>query len=425
MATSLTKLPKKPKDRFEVYRIFNGLSAEGKEGLERGRMRVPLVKTFLLEHVSPRHGATVKSLQQIWSGLHAEPTQIDESFFSVEDLVKETDGSPVHRGITGYLEKYDERFFAYHTVEDSLTARKRVTKWATHSPDLDFAWFTSPLLKALWNRDVSQRGDHRFGKLVFRHESVFELPEDAAETVEDEEQAASAEEPETEESPELERRKFRSEMGDCIGRIRRSLDGMQASYSPLNALFSVRIPSHLGRGGHELFQHGQLTNRADSFEDHRNTARYLYRIYKSVLETTEDHAWGGLQTGTSGNAGWRGVPLLVNFDEPLTKPTFDFWISRAFRKNGIFKLWGEPLRLGPTKVHLYGADRHLWQPINMEFTERGIVAILPRGTCGNTFHRLVTNIQRYVCPKIDAWLGSRRFESFLDHMDLKTTGNES
>ncbi|MBI3850558.1 MAG: hypothetical protein HY298_09860 [Verrucomicrobia bacterium] len=426
MSNALTKLPKKPKNRFEVYRVFNGLSAEGKEGLERGRMRVPLVKTFLLEHVSSRNGAKVRPLTEIWRDLHTEPTQIDESFFSVEDLVKESETAVPMRTITGYLERYDERFFAYYTTEDSLNARKRVTKWATRSPDLDFAWFTSPLLKALWDRDVSLRGDLRFGKLVFRHESVFELPEDAVDAVEDEEATALAEEPETDESPELERRKFRSEMGDCIGRIRKSLDALQDSYSPLNALFSVRIPSHLGRGGHELFQHGQVTNRADNFEDHRNTARYLYRIYKSVLETTEDHAWGEPQANQGKVVGWGGVPLIVTFlDEPLSKPTFDFWISRAFRKNGLFKLWGEPLRLGPTKVHVYGADRHLWQPINMELTERGVVAILPHGTCGNTFHRLVTNIQRYVCPKIDAWLGSKRFEAFLDKMDLKAANNES
>jgi len=76
-------------------------------------------------------------------------------------------------------------------------------------------------------------------------------------------------------------------------------------------------------------------------------------------------------------------------------------------------------------VHVYGADRHLWQPINMEFTEGGVVAILPHGTCGNTFHRLVTNIQRYVCPKIDAWLGSRPFDSFLDKVDLGIASDES
>jgi hypothetical protein len=44
------------------------------------------------------------------------------------------------------------------------------------------------------------------------------------------------------------------------------------------------------------------------------------------------------------------------------------------------------------------------------------VAILPQGTCGNTFHRLVTNIQRYVCPNIEAWLGSKPFQALADAM---------
>ena len=61
---------------------------------------------------------------------------IDESFYSVEDLVEDAESSIPYRDITGYLEKYDERFFAYHTIEDSLTARKRVTKWATNGGTL-------------------------------------------------------------------------------------------------------------------------------------------------------------------------------------------------------------------------------------------------------------------------------------------------
>ena len=48
-----------------------------------------------------------------------------------------------------------------------------------------------------------------------------------------------------------------------------------ANYAPLYALYSLRFPSRVQKGSHDLFQHGQLTNRSDSFEDHRNTARYL------------------------------------------------------------------------------------------------------------------------------------------------------
>ena len=90
------------------------------------------------------------------------------------------------------------------------------------------------------------------------------------------------------------------------------------------------------------------------------------------------------------------------------------WISLAFRKRNALRLWGDPVRLGPTKVHVYGADRHLWQPINLEITAKRLIAILPKGTCGNTFHRLVTNVQTYVCPEIDVWLGEKPFREVID-----------
>ena len=104
-----------------------------------------------------------------------------------------------------------------------------------------------------------------------------------------------------------------------------------------------------------------------------------------------------------------GAPLVVHFAQPLGKETFERWINLAFQKRNRFKLWGQPIPMGPTKVHVYGADRHLWQPINLELTADGLTALLPRGTCGNTFHRLVANIQHYVSPKIDAWLGDKPF----------------
>ena len=141
-----------------------------------------------------------------------------------------------------------------------------------------------------------------------------------------------------------------------------------------------------------------------------------YRAYKSVLEATEGVAWNDVQPPSDRAFGvnFKGVPLIVRFKEELTEGTFKRWMDLAFKKRGIFRLWGDPVWMGKTKVHVYGADRHLWQPINLEFTNKGIVAILPSGTCGNTFHRLVTNIQRFVCPKIDAWLGAKPFSALTD-----------
>ncbi|MGD0090005.1 MAG: hypothetical protein ABSE73_08800 [Planctomycetota bacterium] len=413
-----------PKDRFAVYRFFNGLSAEGKAGLNLGRPRVPLVKTFLLEHVARRDGHQPKPPDEIFRRLGAQVDKIDDTFMSVSVTETDLEDGKVKPRTTGYLEKYNERFFAYYTAEEAAFAKKRVASWI-QSPDLDATWFSSFLLQVLWNKDVSKRGDDRSGKLVFKHESIFEMPEDSttATHVTDDDEDTQAdevadEEPgdEAEERVEPERRRARFEMGDRIGRITAALENLKRDYYPLHALYSVRLPSRTGRGSHDLFQAGQVTNRTDSFLDHRNTVRYLYRIYNAVLNLTEDVAWHAMSNAQSPHGprvGSKGVPLIVKFGEPLSPSTFDRWVSMAFRKGNRFKLWGDPIRLGPTKVHVYGADRHLWQPINLELTEKGVVAILPQGTCGNTFHRLVTNVQQYVCPKIDAWLGDKPFQSVV------------
>ncbi|MDP2898733.1 MAG: hypothetical protein Q8Q12_19520 [bacterium] len=300
-------------------------------------------------------------------------------------------------------------------------AQNLVAKWV-QAPDLDYTWFSSPLLQVLWDKDVSKRGDERFGKLVFRHESIFDMPEDFSSPEETTEETASEdvteeatddEEGITEERLEVERRKARFEMGDKIGRIKSALSKLQEYYDPLHALYALRLPSRMGCGGHNLYQAGRITNRTDSFEDHRNTVRYLYRIYKAILDFTEKSAWSEISSTQALHVGLKGVPLVVKFSEPLSEATFNRWVQKAFQKRNRFKLWGDPIRLGPTKVHVYGADRHLWQPINLELTAKGAVAILPQGTCGNTFHRLVTNIQRYVRPKIQAWVGSETFEKVV------------
>ncbi|MDR1284204.1 MAG: hypothetical protein LBK99_25810 [Opitutaceae bacterium] len=176
---------------------------------------------------------------------------------------------------------------------------------------------------------------------------------------------------------------------------------MQAQYDPLHALYSLRFPSQTGTGSHDLYQHGQVTNRSATFLDHRNTVHYFYQIYNGVLNETEGVAWAADEQQAAGGPAMRlkGVPLVIRFHDTLNEPTFNRWVSLAFRKRNQFRLWGEPVRMGPTKVHVYGADRHLWQPINLEMTAHGLTAILPQGTCGNTFHRLVTNIQRFVCPQ--------------------------
>jgi hypothetical protein len=109
-----------------------------------------------------------------------------------------------------------------------------------------------------------------------------------------------------------------------------------------------------------------------------------------------------------------GVPLLINFSKPLSNESFEYWLTTTFdRMNNRFRLWGNLVRLGPQKVHAYVVDQHLWQPFFLEITMKNLMAIIPAETCGNTVQRLVTNIQRYLDPMVEVFIGNRKYEDLI------------
>src|SRR5438128_1729938 len=118
--------PQNPRDRFEVYRFFNGISEEAKEGIDHRRTRVPLAKTFLLEHVSSHENSHVKSPVEILGSLGLRIRMLDETFMAVVSHVINPETNLLTEATTGFLEQYDERFFAYYTSEDAMLAKKRV-----------------------------------------------------------------------------------------------------------------------------------------------------------------------------------------------------------------------------------------------------------------------------------------------------------
>jgi len=397
------------RDRFDVYRRLNGQVVGCGESPSESRTP-PRVKSFLLEHMRPTAKRPASDPARILQGLELETRQIDDTLLAVIDTAGRLDDPhPTSPRVVGYLETYDPRFFALYTTEKSADAQRMVSRWLD-SPELDHCWFNSHLLQTFWEKDVSTRGDRLYGKLVFQHESRFETP--GADEEDDVTTSDAEEQDDDGESTSPERRRARFTMGDRIGKIRRSLGKLQECYSPLHALCALRFPSRKGHGGHDLHQNGRVTNWTHSFEEHRNLLRYLWRCYRDILDDTEEAAWqSGTESAKLSDRTSHGVPLIIRFHEKLSLDTFNRWVSLAFTKRNPFRLWGQPMRLGPTKVHVYGADRHLWQPLNLELTDKGLTAILPEGTCGNTFHRLVTNIQHYVCPAIDVWLGNREFSS--------------
>ena len=138
----------------------------------------------------------------------------------------------------------------------------------------------------------------------------------------------------------------------------------------------------------------------------------MLKLYRSVTEHSEDRLW--LETTEVGGDAFtvEGAPVTIRFSRPLSEETFARFVDVGLkRRTSKLRIGGYITWRGPTKVHVAAIDRHLWQPLLLEATSRQLTAVLPRGTCGNTIHRLVTNVQRWLDPNVEVWLGSESYEA--------------
>jgi hypothetical protein len=109
-----------------------------------------------------------------------------------------------------------------------------------------------------------------------------------------------------------------------------------------------------------------------------------------------------------------GSSVVFTFHQRLTHETLHNFIDITFnRGQGPFRLWGNPLVRGPDKFHVYGIDLHQWQKLYMELTPDRVLFVLPQGTCGNTVHRLMTNIQHYLDPAVRLTIGGLSYEHVI------------
>ena len=96
--------------------------------------------------------------------------------------------------------------------------------------------------------------------------------------------------------------------------------------------------------------------------------------------------------------------MVIKFGKLIDKEE----LVRIFgRVNNRFKIWGNPMRLGPNKIHIYGVDKHSWKSIWLELTDEHLVAVMFDDDCMDVFYRLVCNIQRDIDASAKAFVGGK------------------
>lgn len=407
------------KTREQMIRYMDGYSAERMEELDERKIRRPLVKSYMLEHVGDP--GKVKRVTDIMNSRGILSTPIDNNLFKLQ----ETENGKEYMG---FLEILNPRYFVFYTLHESQKSDRWVRNLVYNSPELDHVWLSGLTFNVLWQRVIQLNRPNRYARILFQHESIYQIDNDGAvqdvqsmeDQSEEDDENVTTDLFDEENSVEIvERRASKFSLVDKISVVQEKLEKLQEIYFPLYAISQLRFPSPVGRGGHDFYSDGKVTNRSGNFRDHRTHIIYIQRIYDELMKITEDKVWYSIQEANISTPGafqkLIGSPLSINFKEPLNQETFDHWIKSTFgRSRNRFRLWGNPIRLGPKKIHVYGVDRHLWQPIFMEITDKHLLAIIPRGTCGNTVHRLVTNIQRYIDPAAEVYVGDMKYHDMAD-----------
>ena len=206
-------------------------------------------------------------------------------------------------------------------------------------------------------------------------------------------------------------------MVERLSELQAKLPRLRRIHRPLWAISQLRFPA-LKRGGHDFYHWGKVTNWSGSFAEHRQRVEFVLRRYSQLTTRTEETAWSNVEQTSMKTAGKSntvvGAPVILTFQQELAKPVFNEFIRQTFRyERNPFRLWGEPIELGPTKVHVYAVDRHIWQPLFLEITTKKITVIVPSGTCGNSVHRLITNVQQYLDPAVTATVAGTPYHKII------------
>ncbi|MBE0478316.1 hypothetical protein IBX65_04260 [Candidatus Aerophobetes bacterium] len=396
--------------REKMIRYLDGYSAERMEELDERKMKRPLVKSYMLEHVGDT--GMQKTITEVLGILEVETEQIDENLYRVLDTKE-------NKEYMGFLEVFTPRYFVFYTLHLSDKADKWVKNLVLNSSHLDHVWLSGLTFNVLWQRVAYLTKPHRYVSILFVHESIYQIDSEIYEDENEEDKEISLSLDEGDVIEIVERRASKFKLVDKISIVQEKLGKLQDLYSPLYAISQLRFPSPVGRGGHDFYDNGKVTNRSGNFRDHRSHILYVLRIYDELMKKTEEKAWYSIykETVTIPRQFQKliGSPVTIKFEEPLSKETFDYWIKSTFgRINNRFRLWGNPIALGPRKVHVYGVDKHLWKPIFLELTDKHLITIVPKGTCGNTIHRLICNIQRYIDPSAKAYIGDIEYKTIVD-----------
>ncbi len=331
-----------------------------------------------------------------------------------EDIVQINYG----QGIFGYAEVLTNRHFVVHSYVQNDLADTVMQRVIRESSLLDSLWLAGGAFSQLLYRLIEPNSPHRSISVKFEYNYRFSSI--SGDHDHDPSLMADISRDDTPDDSDSFEEAIENRWAVSFVERARRLSSNLTEYQRINphwkSIRMLRIPAQK-QGGFDLWNWGKMTHRGASFREGNNYLRYVSEVYEKSTRSIEELAWLSAEpvnVGSDSRHSIKGFPVVFNFQNELSDAVFSNFISLTFDSGGgPFRLWGNPIHLGERKVHVYGMDLHLWQKIYMEFTPKYFLFLLPKGTCGNTIHRMVANIQRFIDPAVQASIGGNDYEDFI------------
>lgn len=381
----------KLKNREEAFSFFESYSQNSKEQIDERKTRNPLLKSYVFETFNEGlEGKLKESLEipNLFKQKDLTIKQIDEKFFIIKK----------HSNFIGCIEQINNRFSVFYTNIPANTSDNLIKNYIKDSTILDSMWISGKMYDQLLKHISDIHHPHRFTKLKFEYDLKFDKKIHNDEILEHKASTIS----------------FVEDLVDIIPKI----EGVR-QYLPLfHAMSSLRLPSKLGAGGHDFYHNGKVTNRSTSFYDHRLQIKDLVSNYQFITEYIENKAWVGLEKIPSkiesSVATFNACPITIIFNEPISTDVLNSFVHTTFSKGTEpFKIIGDIYEAGKNRFHIYGTDMHLWQNIFLDLSTSSFNLYLPYGTCGNTIHRFITHIQKYLQPNLQVYIGDKLYDEII------------
>ncbi|MGN7300624.1 hypothetical protein [Ferdinandcohnia sp. SAFN-114] len=144
----------------------------------------------------------------------------------------------------------------------------------------------------------------------------------------------------------------------------------------------------------DITYYGKITGRGTSFSKHHSIVQSILSSYSTkITKLEQDYSY----SFNPDNHGLKGQPIDIYLNRPDIN--LETLVDTMFSGNKPFNLWGVPDWRSENYCRVNAVDLHsgnYGKNLEFEVMPNLIRVLLPKGSCGNTIARLITNIHQSI-----------------------------